>query len=70
VTECADSIRDRDTRFAAAFDTVSEAERIQILRSPVRAPRVNAICERMIDTIRQNSSTRSLICTRTTHDAH
>jgi hypothetical protein len=32
------SVRDRDTRFTAAFDAVVAAEAIQVLRTPVRAP--------------------------------
>jgi transposase InsO family protein len=54
-------IRDRDARFTTAFDAVFEAEGIQILRSPVRAPRANAICERMIGTIRRELLDKILI---------
>ena len=39
-------IRDRDAKFTAAFDAVFESVGIDILRSPVRAPRANAIAER------------------------
>lgn len=46
-------IRDRGARFTAAFDAVFEAEGIEILRSPIRAPRANSICERVIGTIRR-----------------
>jgi putative transposase len=50
--ECATTIkfllRDRDSRFTQAFDAVFAAEGIRILTSPPRAPRANAICERMI----------------------
>ena len=59
-------IRDRDSRFTTAFDAVFEAEGIQILRSPVRAPRANAICERMIGTIRRELLDKILIL----HEEH
>ncbi len=39
-------IRDRDTKFTAAFDRMFADVGLKILRSPVRAPRANAIMER------------------------
>jgi putative transposase len=59
-------IRDRDSRFTAAFDAVFEAEGVQILRSPVRAPRANAICERLIGTLRRELLDKILIL----HEQH
>jgi transposase InsO family protein len=52
-------LRDRDSRFTAAFDAVFAADGIRILNSPPRAPRANAICERMIGLCAASYSTGS-----------
>ncbi len=54
-------IRDRDTKFTGSLDAVVVADGIKILKSPVRAPRANAICERVIGTIRRECLDRMLI---------
>src|SRR5438552_15454204 len=46
-------IRDRGSNFTASFDAVFAASGIQILRTAVRAPRMNAICERLVGTLRR-----------------
>jgi hypothetical protein len=54
-------VRDRDTRFTAAFDAVVVAEAIQVLPTPVRAPRANAYAERWVGTVRREVLDRMLI---------
>jgi putative transposase len=54
-------IRDRDTRFTAAFDMVFAAEGIKVARTPVRAPQANADAERWVGTVRREVLDRMLI---------
>jgi putative transposase len=57
-------IRDRDAKFTGVFDAVFASEAIHILRTPVRAPRANAIAERWIGTVRRELLDRILIVNR------
>ena len=54
-------IRDRDSKFTAAFDAVFTGADIRIIRTPVRAPRANAIAERFIGTLRRECLDHLLI---------
>ena len=54
-------IRDRDSKFTAAFDAVFAGADIGIIRTPLRAPRANAIAERFIGTLRRDCLDHLLI---------
>jgi putative transposase len=54
-------IRDRDAKFTAALDAVFTCNSSQIVRTPVRAPRANAVAERFVGTIRRELLDRILI---------
>ena len=54
-------IRDRAGQFTSSFDAVFRAEGIRVLASPPQAPRANAICERIVGTLRRELFDRLLI---------
>jgi putative transposase len=54
-------IRDRDSKFTAAFDAVFSGTDIRIICTPVQAPRANAIAERWIGTLRRECLDHLLI---------
>ena len=54
-------IRDRDSKFTTAFDAVFTGAQIRIVRTPIRAPRANAIAERFIGTLRRECLDHILI---------
>jgi transposase InsO family protein len=54
-------IRDRGSNFTASFDAVFQAGGTRIVRTAVQAPRMNAICERLVGTLRRELLDRVLI---------
>jgi putative transposase len=54
-------IRDRGSSFTESFDAVFQAAGTTIVRTAVQAPRMNAICERLIGTLRRELLDRTLI---------
>jgi putative transposase len=54
-------IRDRGSNFTKSFDAVFHATGTTIVPTAVQAPRMNAICERLIGTLRRELLDRTLI---------
>ena len=56
-------IRDRDSKYSGPFDEVC-SEGIRIVRTPVRAPKANAVAERFVRTVRAECRDWPLILNR------
>jgi len=54
-------VRDRDAKFTAAFDAVFSATGITAVTTAPQAPKMNAIAERFVGTVRRECTDRILI---------
>ena len=54
-------IRDRDSKFTAAFDNVLAGNGVRIIKTPVRSPRANSYAERYVGTLRRECLDHLLI---------
>jgi transposase InsO family protein len=54
-------IRDRDSKFTAAFDEVFAGNGMRIIKTPVRSPRANSFAERYVGTLRRECLDHLLI---------
>lgn len=54
-------IRDNDSKYGVCFNEVAHGRHIEVLRTPVRAPKANAICERFIGSVRRECLDHMLV---------
>jgi putative transposase len=46
-------LRDNDRKFGPVFEQVAAARGIEVLKTPIAAPKANALCERLVGTLRR-----------------
>lgn len=54
-------IRDNDAKYGMHFTAVAVGSGIEVLRTPLKAPRANAICERLLGSVRRGCLDHMLI---------
>jgi hypothetical protein len=63
-------IRNRDSKYSGPFDEVFRSEGVRIVKTPVRAPKANAMAERFVRTVRCECLDWLLILNRRTSNAY
>jgi putative transposase len=58
------SLHDRDAKFSGPFDELVHSEGVRVVKTPVRAPKANAIAERWVRTARNECLDHILIFSR------
>jgi putative transposase len=54
-------VHDHDAKYGSEFDRVATTSGIAVIRTPIRAPRANAVCERFLGSVRRECSDHTLI---------
>jgi putative transposase len=54
-------IHDHDAKYGPGFGRVAAASGIAVIRTPIRAPRANAVCERLLGSVRRECADHVLI---------
>jgi putative transposase len=54
-------VHDHDAKYGSAFARVASATGIRVLRTPIRAPRANAVCERFVGSVRRECLDHTLV---------
>jgi transposase InsO family protein len=54
-------LHDHDAKYGSAFARVAKASGVNLIRTPVRAPRANAVCERFLRSVRHECIDHTLV---------
>src|SRR5262249_35919960 len=54
-------LHDHDAKYGLEFDRLAAASGIEVIRTPVRAPRADAVCERFLGSVRPECTDHVLV---------
>jgi transposase InsO family protein len=54
-------VHDHDAKYGPEFDRLAAASGIDVIRTPIRAPRANAVCERFLGSVRRECADHVLV---------